>query len=77
MLLVHHPKTFLKNPIDPFKTETVSVEAGVGPAFLLFLVSSLFGFRLLSHRFSLGMSCPFGRGVLKHGLGETGIFYVR
>ncbi len=31
MLLVHHPKTFLKNPIDPFKTKIVSVELINGP----------------------------------------------
>ncbi len=31
VLLVHHPKTSLKNPIDPFKTETVSVELINGP----------------------------------------------
>ena len=41
---------------------------GVMLAFLLFWVPFPFGFPLVSCRFSLAMSCPFGRGVLKHGI---------
>ncbi len=41
-----------------------SFETAVSLAPLLFRVPFPFGFPLVSCQFSLGMSCPFGRGVL-------------
>ncbi len=38
-------------------------ETGAMFAFLLFWFPFPFGFQFVSRQFSLGMSCPFGRGV--------------
>ncbi len=45
-----------------------SFETAVRLAFLLSRVSFPFGFQLVLRQFSFGTSCPFERGVQKHGV---------